>query len=58
MYVCMPAATAVIVGDSTRQRAIPLAILITKKQALDFHNFYACLVFVSPISIGMGLRHG
>ena len=49
-------ATVVVVGDSTRPRAIPLAMLTMKKETLGFHNFYAGLLSVSPISIGMRLR--
>ena len=46
----------VVVGDSTRPRAIPLAMLTMKKETLGFHNFYAWFSSVSPISIGMGFR--
>ena len=49
-------ATAAVVGDSTRPRAIPLAMLTMKKETLGFHNFYAWFSSVSPISIDMGLR--
>ena len=38
-----------------RPQAIPLAMLTTKKETLGFHNFYAWLSSVSPVSIGMGL---
>ena len=46
----------VVVGDSTRPRAIPLAMLTMKKETLGFNNFYAWFSSVSPSSIGMGLR--
>ena len=46
----------VVVGDSTRLRAIPLAMLTMKKETLCFHNFYAWFSSVSLISVGMGLR--
>ena len=45
---------AVVVGDSTRPRAILLAMLTMKKETLGFHNFYSYFSSVSPISIGMG----
>ena len=49
--------TVVVVGDSTRPQAIPLAMLtINVKETLGFHNFYAWFLSVSPISIGTGLR--
>ena len=44
---------AVVVGDSTRPRTIPLAM---NKETLGFHNFYAWFSSVSPISIGTGFR--
>ena len=45
--------TVVVVGDSTRPWAIPLAMLTMKRETLGFHNFYAWLSSVSSISIGM-----
>ena len=48
--------TVAVVGDSTRPRAILLAMLTRKKETLGFHNFYAWCSSFSPISIGMGLR--
>ena len=47
--------TAVVVGDSTRPRVIPLAMLSMKKEMLGFHNFYVSFLSVSRISIGMAL---
>ena len=47
---------AVVVGDKSRLRAIPLAMLTMKKETLGFHNFYTWLSSHSPVSIGMGLR--
>ena len=44
-----------VVGDSTRQRDMPLAMLTMKNETQGFHNFYAWFSYVSPISIGMGL---
>ena len=37
-------------------RAIPLAMLTMKIETIGFHIFYAWFSYVSPISIGMGLR--
>ena len=44
-----------VVGDSTRPRAIPLAMLTMKKETLWFYNFYAWFSTVFPISIGIAL---
>ena len=55
-YWCDTSTTAVVVGDSTCPRAIPLAMSAMKKERLGFHNFYAWFSSVSPISIGIGLR--
>ena len=52
--------TVVVVWDSTRPWARPLAMLTMKKKnkkqkALGFHNCYAWFLSVFAISIGMGL---
>ena len=43
-------------ADSTRPRAIRLAMLTMKKETLGFNDFYSCFSSLSPISIGMRLR--
>ena len=50
------ATTTTVMGDSTRPRAIPQAMLTKKKETQGFHNLYAWFSYVSSISIGMGLR--
>ena len=50
------AAAAVVLWDSTRPRAMRLAMLTVKKETLGLSNFYVWFSSVSPISIGKGLR--
>ena len=38
----------VVVGEGTRPRTIPLALLITRKETLGFLNFYAWFSYVPP----------
>ena len=49
------AVVVVAVGDKSRPRPIPLAMLIIKKESLGSHNFYAWFSSVSLVSIGMEL---
>ena len=50
------AVVVVVVGEKSRPRAIPPAMLTMKKETLGFHNFYAWFSSVSSIFIGMGVR--